>query len=459
MGSYSHAVANGTDSTPGYGQKENIVFAQTWVAGDTWFLDFVASNGSFSIGAATDSDGAVILVGSNPTNGLVLKERVYLAAGSKFLFSDNNDPTGWYQQNPGAGWISLLSQYGGQDSITALASYQGYVAAFLRNSIQIWFVDADPVNFSQKQVLSNIGTAYGFSVQSLGDWDVLFLADSGVRSLRVRDSSLNAVTTDIGSPIDSLTQTVMQAGNAGTPLSIVEPTNNRYWLYMNGTIYVLSYFTDSKIRAWSTYKPTTWGMTLIAAPYGALTIGLSYRWIPVGGGGVLTVGATDYAVDTTFVAAAAVVPVVKSGAGALYVYESITFVPSKFVVYAGKVYARVTATIEGVVGDYLVSYGGGYDACVATMQSPFLSLKSPSTNKYAKGLDLAITGAWAVSVSMDQASGTFETVGSMTGPTFDGGVVALQAAGTHMAFKLVSSGATAALLSSFSLSFDMGELQ
>ena len=98
---------------------------------------------------------------------------------------------------------------------------------------------------------------------------------------------------------------------------------------------------------------------------------------------------------------------------------------------------------------------------MATVQSPYLSLKTPSTNKYANGIDLALAGSWIAHISMDQYSGTFELVDTITRPTYDGGIVGLQTAGTHAAFKLVtpSTSATAAVLSSFTLIYNDGELQ
>jgi hypothetical protein len=458
-------LLHGTNSIPSYGQFDNLIFGSTWAAGDTWLIEFVASNGSFTVGRAVGADGTPILVGTKPTFGLTLGGRVYLANVARFNFCDNNDPTGWHKQNPGAGFISVLSQYGGQDAITSLASYQGMLAAFLSQSIQIWQTNADPSAFQLKQVLANVGTRYGFSVQSLGDWDVLFLADSGVRSLRVRDSSLNAVTTDIGSPIDSLIQGVLGTGVVGVPVSTIEPTTNRYWLFLKDTIYVLSLFSDAKIRAWSTYKPTvsvvgtTVNGALIDDSYSyTVKPGTAYKWTNPDGNPL--VGAAIYTDGETFVATST--PLLSDTVGVLTSVDQQPFTPLKFVIYNGMVYCRATAGLNvSPIADYLVSYGVGYDDCVATVKSPYLSLMSPSTNKYAKGIDLVTTGTWAISVSMDPVSKTFEAVAQTDGPTFDGGVVPLQVAGTHAAFMLSTPVGRFeyALLSSFALVYDTGELQ
>lgn len=385
------AFAGGSGIAPnGFGQQDTVLFQNLWSTGDTWTILFSTTSGDVQLGAGR-------VTNAPSTFALTLANRVYLATGAQYLFSDNNDPTGWEVQNPGAGFVNVLTQYGSQDSIVGFASYQGMLAAFLRNTIQIWAVNADPSQFYLRQPLSNIGTNYGLSIQSLGDFDVLFLADSGYRSLRVRDSSLNATTTDMGSPIDLIIVPVLQAGGFGTPVSIVEPSANRYWGFLKDTIYVLSYFPDAKIRAWSTYSPT------VKQPVAGTQTG---------------------------------------------------FTPSKFIVYQGTVYCRATATIDGTNADWLISYGGGYDNSVMVVQTPFLSLKSQSTDKYAKGFDMAMTGSWTVETSMDQASGTFETSGTVSQPTFDDGMVPLGQEGTHVAFLLLTQGSTAAVLSSISFIFE-----
>src|SRR3546814_10554479 len=66
------------------------------------------------------------------------------------------------------------------------------LAIFARRAIQIEYVDPDPALNQQLQVLNNIGTVAPHSVVSFGDSDVFFLSESGVRSLRARDSSNSA---------------------------------------------------------------------------------------------------------------------------------------------------------------------------------------------------------------------------------------------------------------------------
>jgi hypothetical protein len=472
MGQKTARFTGGVMPVAASSQEDMISFRNTWLTDDWWSVRFITTEGNFVVGRATDDLGNPVLAGTEPTFGLTYAGRVYLANGTKYNFSDNNDPTGWLEQNPGAGFVQLLIHGGGQDTVQSLSSYQGRLAAFLRNSIQIWATDADPALFALKQTLPNIGTNYGFSVQSVGDWDVLFLADSGVRSLRVRDESLNAETVDSGAPIDSLVQAVLQGVDVGTPVAVVDPAAQRYWLFLKDTIYVLASYRTLGIQAWSTYKPTY--KVEIAVSADEIIVGEVYHYIAVddsslvvmqgaggddliGAGGDYISGAGDavvYTADTYFVATSTTV--VMTG-GQLFHVVQRTFVPTKFVVKDGRVVCR--ATVPGY-GEYLITYGGGYDNCVADIKSPYYSLQSPSLEKFAHGVDLAITGSWDFLFSTDQDSATFETVGALTKSTYDCGMVSIGGEGTHFAFRLQSSKTSFAkcVLSSISPIFTGGDV-
>jgi len=374
-----------------YGQEQVFQFlataGTTWDNGDTWQIDSAADQGDFMLGAGW-------VAGINPVYGLALAERMYICAGSQFNFSDNNDPSSWEEQNPGAGYVDLLSNYGIQDTTMSLATYQGMLAVLMQQTIQIWVPNADPTQMVLRQVLSNIGTVASYSVQSLGDWDVVFLSQTGFRSLRVRDSSLNALIVDLGTPIDAIVQNALLGYIPGTtpaPVSIVDPGTGRYWCFLNDTFYVLSYYPNSKITAWNTYLPTF-----------------------------------------------------ASGE------NQVSFVPTQIIVYKGRVYVRGTASGT----DYVFLYGGAsnnvYDKCVATVQTPWLPAKKPSSNKIAFGVDLALRGTWSVSVCMDPTvvnpfSNPGTQVAKLSGSTYDAstpdgiqpgqsGLIALPGRGTHFAF-------------------------
>jgi hypothetical protein len=192
------------------------------------------------------------------TTATTFKSKVYCSTQSLLYFSDVLAPASFIGDVNGSGFINMTNQNSGSETLTGVADYQGNLAVFSRRTVQIWSMDADPTNNSQMQVLSNIGTYAPRSVVSVGSWDVFFLSDMGIRSLRVRDASNNALIYDAGTNIDtiiatdtaSLTETVKSAA-----IGIIEPTDGRYWLVIGPKIYVYSYFPTPGIQAWSTYTP------------------------------------------------------------------------------------------------------------------------------------------------------------------------------------------------------------
>ena len=423
MPTYFPVFGTGTNSVTGvtavvgYGQRQRLDFltndasspaSSNWTVGDTWRWDLSTTSGRFTLGAGNLVTALLAYVNDNTQtiSLFTFKDRVYLGVGQEFYFSDNGDPLGWEQQNPGAGFVEFLSQVGSQDQIVALSQLQGRLAVFGKRSIQLWVADADPANFAIQQNLDNVGTVAPQSVQQLGDLDVLFLDSTGIRSLRALQMTLNAYIDDIGSAIDNLLQAdLLAVGTAGV-CSVVEPSTRNYWLYINGTIYVLSRHPSSKVTAWSTYKPTD-----------------------------------------------------DSGA---------TFVPEKFVVLDGRVYCRSTAgnlyLYGGAAGGQYDAH------TVVDLISPYLDAKTPSTNKTATGISFVQAGKWSLKVSTNPADGTPQTVIANQGDpavpdstkdsSYDLGRFPVDLQGTHFCFRATSANRSTtkpAVFSALVYTFNMSE--
>lgn len=237
---------------------EALVAVPHW----TLFEGRVQAVGQFADGSAylfdggtrvTDVNAPPNLSGSeNPAALLTYQEKLFVGAGPVFFFSAIGDSTNF--TGAGAGFIDMSTHARGADEITALVRYQQFAAIFSRRTIQIWFVDPDPALSRQVQVLTNTGTLGARSLVEFGDSDVFYVDQSGIRSLRARDSSNNAFTTDIGSPIDPLVVAAL-AGDVPKVSGVVEPQDGRVWIALGGTIFVFSYFPGSKVSAWTTYEP------------------------------------------------------------------------------------------------------------------------------------------------------------------------------------------------------------
>lgn len=185
--------------------------------------------------------------------------KMYAEAASLLYFSQINDPTQWgIVQTSGSGFINMANQDAGSDVLTGLGVYQGKMAVFARRTIQLWSMNADPTQNVKTQTLDNIGTFAPRSVVSVGDLNLFFLSDNGIRSLVPRDASGNATTSDTGTNIDTYLQEQLQNLSPtiqAQAVAIQEPKDGRYWLVIGPLVYVYSYFPAAEISAWSVYEP------------------------------------------------------------------------------------------------------------------------------------------------------------------------------------------------------------
>lgn len=404
MPTYNYALAGGVNAVPGYGDRWKIGFIGNWAAADTWAINVVATTGDITWGVGE-------LEALNPDVCFTYKNRVYLGLGSQFNFSDNGDPTAWEVQNPGAGFIIYLSEFGSQDTIKVFSQIQGRLAVFARRSVQLWTTDADPNNFSMIQTLDNIGTQAPLSVQNIGDYDVMFLDDTGFRSLRSKEVTLNAYVDDVGSPIDILTNVSAVGANAPTACGVVEPTTKTYWCAIGGTIYVLSRYPSSKVSAWSTFEPRG--------------------------------------------------------------DDNVLFTPQKFVVYNGKVYCRSTQGGHYAYGG--TGTAPTYDTVSqVTWQLPWTDDKRPDTKKLVTAIETVMQGKWTISVSTNPQDPTpftnkvAYTGGSATVPseltdsTYDTGRKVFSAQGTHFSVQGVSANQSTtvpAIFSAISIHYNLANIK
>jgi hypothetical protein len=201
--------------------------------------------------------GASRVAGKFANSSTTYKSKEYACSGSTLYFSAVNDATKWDIYDTGSGFIDMSNNFGGREDLTGVGIYQNYLAVFGRRSVQLWNMDADPANNSQVQVIANTGALAPDSIVSVGSIDLLYLADNGVRSLRARENTDTAFSSDIGSAIDSIIiQHMADTGDAKySAKAIIEPVDGRYWIAIHNKIYVLSYFPGSNISAWSIYEP------------------------------------------------------------------------------------------------------------------------------------------------------------------------------------------------------------
>lgn len=377
------AMQGGVTAVAGVGDNFLFTFGGVWAQRDTYTVTLTDQTT-----AVQTQVGAGFITGVLPTFCLTYGNKVYILGGATTYCSAVALPTVFNNPNAtGNGFVAMSDWFSTSENLVAIAPYQGRLAFFSRHTVQIWGVSPLIVNWQQIQVLQNIGTMAPLSVQPVGDLDVMFLSDTGVRSLKVHDSSLNAFVNDTGSPIDKLIQTAFLASgdHGASACGVVDPESGRYILYLQGTIYVFSYYPTSKILAWSTYLPT-------------------YQ----DGNGVQQ-----------------------------------TFTPQKFLLSKGQVLCLATiasgASVVFVLGG---ANHNTYDNCTATVIFPFFDSKTPGTWKQSTGIDVVVQGAWSIYGSMDYLSGQYTKIADVVNPTADLGTIGFTGQGTHISLKVTTNAAT-----------------
>jgi len=196
---------------------------------------------------------------SSGTYARVWKGKMYRLDGKYLRFSGVNNPA----QNdpnsvtePGAGFINLVLNDPEALKLLSLEVYYNSMAVMAQLVTQIWKLDPDLTKDTLDQVL-RVGTVSPKSVVQFGTGDILFLSDSGVRSLKSSALTLAASITDIGSAIDLLLIPLIRDDLDGALLAeaVIQPIQGRYWLSFRETIFVLSYFPAGEITAWSLFRP------------------------------------------------------------------------------------------------------------------------------------------------------------------------------------------------------------
>lgn len=460
-------MLGGGDAAAGTGGTSTITVSNTWATGDTFLVTLVnvITGVAQSLGYGTVSN-------STPTYVMTYRNKVNILFGSTWAFSEIGLPTSFNNlEGTGNGYITLSDAYSESDNAQAIVPYQGRLAVLSQNSIQIWQIDADPVNYQLLQILENVGTFAKLSAVAFGELDVFFLHRTGIRSLRVRDASNNAYLSDVGSPVDFLVQASLASATStqqAAACAVMEPNRSQYWCFLYDTIYVLSYFPQMKVSAWSIFKPSYQSgsvsrTTFVNGAVPSVIIRLGYvndatkfvkQYTVAGGGGSQTgirpfnylwvyttaeVLLVSYTIPTGMMFQGTLTLDI-TGTTVTPVANQTAFTPQKFVVYNGQVIARAA--------DGFYVYGGAdnatYDNSICAWETSWMDAETPANTKQVKGMDAAQTGTWDYFGSIDFLGNNMEQVlDAQTTPTFLGGRIQMTLQGTHMKMRGQTNGTAA----------------
>lgn len=454
------SLGNGAAVSGGQGESYVLTVGGTFEVGDLYTVTMTDS----TTGIATQV-GAGFATGAQPTFIKTFKNKIYALDGSTAYFCGEGEPTTFNNPNdPTNGFITLSDWWSTSENLQAVAPFQGNLCFVSRRDVQIWAVDPDTSNYAQAQVLPNVGTFCGNTVQPVGDMDIYMLYDSGVRSVRVRVASDNAIIADIGTPIDAILQPILAgltAAQQAACCSIVDPTQNRYWVFIPnasdpdngvGKIYVFSSFVSSQVEAWSTYSPTY--QSAIPAPagnypgsgpitltYAGLTVGQRYAWTPGANEVSITDGTSTLMTTGAFIAAATSFTVTGKTNGASFtgaLTQTVAFTPQNFCVLGNQVWIRdTTGNFYQVGGSNLQTY----ENCGVTAVTPYIDGGSPGQHKNFLGIDAGLQGTWTVGMGTDYNTQGYKTVLLNAAlPTFLYQKIGWEATGTHFSGQMIESG-------------------
>jgi hypothetical protein len=248
------AMSGGVTAVSGVAQISRVTLGGTFDPGDKFTISLTLNNIDRPFGA----------VGNPERVGRTIhlfKNKLYSTVGPYLFFSAVGAPTVWNRDDPdspGANFINVAKQAAGADEVFGTQEYEGNLAVFGRRGIQIWSVDADESQNVFLQNVKNTGTRSPRAIVAFGNSDVFYLADSGIRSLRARNTTNAAFASDVGVAIDENVKTYLRTltdDQKYRAVAVMEPDDDRYWLAVGERIYVFSFFPSKKISAWSYYEP------------------------------------------------------------------------------------------------------------------------------------------------------------------------------------------------------------
>lgn len=359
----------------------------------------------FTDGSIRHFYGSAQIASVTGQNAKPFRNKVYVTDGRLVRFSAVGAPTDFTTTANGAGSIDVTATDTGVADLVGIEPYYNFLALFGRRSIQLWSMASDPAQNQFVQTLASVGCAAPYSPTRYGNGDVLFLSDTGIRSVRARDSSNAAILNDIGSPIDSVIQArrlTLSAAGAERIRGLIDPLTGHFWLVWDDQIYLLAYYPLSKVTAWSIVEP-----------------GLNVDYATVAGNRIAFRSGND-----------------------IYVYGDASSPTTILDPYTPSIIAA-----------------NEYDGAEVVIQTPFLDFGKPATRKVFTGIDIACEGTWKIELNTDPlaADTAWEVAATVVGTTYSLHRIPYQSASTHIALRATSTTPGRARIASLAMHYEGGD--
>lgn len=359
------------------------------------------STGS-AISGRTGVIDADLLTGSQTMSMIAGFDSCIYAATN--IFSIVQSEIGSPEDDAGTGYaaIDIRPRGAANGRPIAVARYFSQLAVFCENGIQFWDIDPDPANWAFDRSIDGEALVGPRAVIPFGANDLLYITDEGIRSLRARDSSNFAVTTDLGSPIDELVAAEI-AGLVNylqrSPFGLVHRATGQAWVFVGSQVFVHSRYPSSRVSAWTVFD-----------------------------------GPETESEEEEPDAIADACPI------------------------RSTVCLRLRCNEVFLYGDLDLD-GEHYDAAEATVTTHYFGVEQPFTEKVWRSIDLACEGTWEVEYSIDPRNESWVSLGSVTGDTHLSGGPQIDVSSPLMAFRFRTTSASAAKLSQFAIHYDVTEIK
>jgi hypothetical protein len=173
---------------------------------------------------------------------------------STIYWSDLLDGNHWSGGSSGS--IDLTNVWPtGYDTITALAAHNGFLIIFGRNSILVYEGAASPANMTLTDTISNIGCVNRDAVVSTGR-DLIFLDDSGVRSLSRTIQEKSAPIGDVSKNVNNDVKSLFAAETGNIKMHY---SPRQAFVLLNFPELGVTYTFDTRFPLQDgSYRATTW---------------------------------------------------------------------------------------------------------------------------------------------------------------------------------------------------------
>ncbi len=197
---------------------------------------FAVNTNTHAVSSTAISDPAM------PRTGIMVTAtgRIFAASddGQTVRFCKVGDPTDWTSAG-NAGFLPVSQHFASGQRVYALGLYQGKLAVFTDQSIQLWTIDPDPTAMALDRVIDGVGTRHHSSIVSLYG-DLIFLSESGVRSLTTLTNAAFPTDVDVGLAIKPFTKSpsnLIRFSNGGFQPAVIALAAGplaQYWVSAPG---------------------------------------------------------------------------------------------------------------------------------------------------------------------------------------------------------------------------------